>query len=116
MTKVESLGEFEQTVLLAIVHVGAEAYGVTVRQEIERRTGRDVSIGALYTAFDRLERKGYVRSKVSDPTPQRGGRSKRHVHVTAAGIRALRRSRALLDRMWEGLSAARLKPAHGGDA
>ena len=80
MTKVESLGEFEQTVLLAIVHVGAEAYGVTVRQEIERRTGRDVSIGALYTAFDRLERKGYVRSwpsKTRRSTPL-GRRSKSH--------------------------------------
>ena len=116
MAKFESLGEFEQTVLLAVAHVGAGAYGVTVRQEIERRTGRQISIGALYTAFDRLERKGYLRSKTSDPTPQRGGRSKRHLSMTASGVSALQRSRDLLDRMWAGLSAARLKPAKGGDA
>jgi PadR family transcriptional regulator PadR len=115
MARIESLGEFEQTVLLALLHVGADAYGVTVRQEIERRTRRQVSIGALYTAFDRLERKGYIRSRISDPTPERGGRAKRHVAITATGINALRRSRELLDRMWAGLSASRLKPK-GGDA
>jgi DNA-binding PadR family transcriptional regulator len=116
MPRIESLGEFEQTVLLAILHVGADAYGVTIRQEIETRTGREVSVGALYTAFDRLERKGYIRSTVSDPTPQRGGRAKRHVALTSSGIKALRRSRDLLDRMWAGLSIVGLKPVKGGDA
>jgi PadR family transcriptional regulator, regulatory protein PadR len=114
MAKSEALGEFEQMVLLAIVHVGEGAYGVPVREEIERRTGREVSVGALYTAFDRLERKGLVRSTISDPTPQRGGRAKRFLTVSASGLRALRRSRELLDRMWAGISPARLKPAKGG--
>ncbi|HUE86156.1 MAG TPA: PadR family transcriptional regulator [Vicinamibacterales bacterium] len=114
MAKFDALGEFEQTVLLAIVHVGQGAYGVTIREEIERRTGREVSVGALYTAFDRLERKGYVRSTISDPTPQRGGRAKRFISVTAAGLAALRRSRELLDRMWAGIPASRLKPVKGG--
>ena len=114
MARFDALGEFEHTVLLAIVHVGEDAYGVTVREDIERRTGRDVSIGALYTAFDRLERKGLLRSTVSDPTPQRGGRAKRYVAITPAGAAALRRSRELLDRMWTGVSAARLRPAKGG--
>ncbi len=97
------LGEFEQSVLLAIAHLGEKAYGVTIRQEIERRTGRDVAVGALYTALERAERKGLVRSRMSDPTPTRGGRSRRHYVLRAAGARALRDSRARLDRMWDGL-------------
>ena len=83
--KPDSLGEFEQCLLVAVVHLGQEAYGVTIRQEIERRTNREVAIGALYTSLDRLERKGYLRSAMSDPTPQRGGRSKRYFALTARG-------------------------------
>src|SRR6478736_6016512 len=101
----DSLGEFEQLLLLAIVHLGDDAYGVTIRQEIEKRVGRDVTIGALYTALDRLERKGFVRSTMSAPTAERGGRSKRHFRVKPAGAAALRQSRERLARMWEGLSA-----------
>ena len=78
------------------------AYGVTVRREIERRTRQSVSVGALYTALDRLERKGYVSSSMSDPTPERGGRSKRHFQLRAAGATALRQARERLNRMWEG--------------
>lgn len=97
------LGAFEQSVLLAIAHLGEGAYGVTIRQEIERRTGREVAIGALYTALDRIERKGLVRSRMSDPTPTRGGRAKRHFSLRPAGARALRQSREFLNRMWDGL-------------
>ena len=75
MSRTEALGEFEQLVLLAVVRLDAEAYGSTIRREIEQRTGRTIAIGALYTALDRLERKGYVNSRLSDPTPQRGGRA-----------------------------------------
>lgn len=103
MSRPESLGEFEQSVLLAIAHLGHEAYGVAIRQEIERRTGRDVAIGALYTSLDRIERKGYVTSRMSDPTPERGGRSRRYFTLRPAGARALQRSREFLDRMWAGL-------------
>jgi DNA-binding PadR family transcriptional regulator len=103
MRRYDSLGEFEQSVLLAIAHLGDGAYGVTIRQEIEARTGRSVAIGALYTALDRLERKGYVASEMSDPTPERGGRSKRHFEMKAAGIGALKQSRAMLARMWKGV-------------
>ena len=99
----ESLGEFEQIVLLAIVRVHPDAYGVTIRQEIERRTGRSVAIGALYTALDRLERKGYVASAMSAPTAQRGGRAKRYFTLRAAGAAALKRSRRTLDSMWAGI-------------
>jgi len=98
-----SLGELEQSVLLAIAHLAGEAYGVTIRREIASRSDRFVAVGALYTALDRLERKGYVASKMSDPTPQRGGRSKRYFTLRPAGAAALRASRELMDRMWAGL-------------
>lgn len=99
----DSLGEFEHLVLLAIVQLGEDAYGMTVRQRIEDRTGRSVAIGALYTALERLERKGYVTSQMSDPTPARGGRAKRLFRLRSAGELALRRSRETLDRMWAGV-------------
>lgn len=100
----ETLGEFEQALLLAVVHLGADAYGVTIRQEIERRLGREVAVGALYTSLDRLEQKGYVRSRMSEPTPERGGRSKRHFVIRPAGATALREARERHQRMWAGLS------------
>ena len=103
MRKPGSLGEFEQSVLLAIAHLAEQAYGVTIRREIETRTGRVVAIGALYTALDRLERKGLASSTMSDPTPERGGRSRRYYVLRAAGANALRQSRERLARMWEGL-------------
>lgn len=101
--KPASLGEFEQLVLLAILHHDEEAYGVTIRREIERRTRRTVAVGALYTALDRLEAKGLVTSTMSLPTPERGGRSKRFFTVTSAGEKALVRSRETMARMWAGL-------------
>ena len=103
MAKLDVLGEFEQMVLLAIAQRGDDAYGVTIRGEIVRRTGRNVAIGALYTALDRLERKGLVSSSMSEPTPERGGRSRRYYVLRAAGAAALRQSRDRLDRMWAGL-------------
>jgi DNA-binding PadR family transcriptional regulator len=101
----DALGEFEQLVLLAIVRLAADAYGVTIRNEIERRTERSVAIGALYTALERLERKGYVSSAMSDPTPQRGGRAKRYYKLRPAGAAALKRSRRALESMWAGIEA-----------
>ena len=100
----EALGEFEQLVLLAIVRMAPDAYGVTIRQEIEDRTGRAVTIGALYTALDRLDRKGFVSSSMSDPTPQRGGRARRYYKLRPAGAAALKRSRRALDSMWAGIT------------
>ena len=105
MSKPDVLGEFEQSALLAIAHLDDKAYGVTIRREIEDRTGRTVSTGALYTALDRLERKGLVASTMSDPTPERGGRSKRYYTLRPAGATALREARRRLDRMWAGLEA-----------
>ena len=103
MSKRDYLGEFEHIVLLAVLHLGKEAYGVTVRQEIEARTGREVSIGAVYATLDRLEGKGYVQSRSGDPTPQRGGRSKRFFNITGRGATAVNRTQQALQSMIKGL-------------
>jgi DNA-binding PadR family transcriptional regulator len=97
------LGEFEQLVLLALLHLGDAAYAVAAREEIERRTGRRASRGAVYVTLDRLEKKGYLESWLADPTPRRGGRAKRCFRVRPEGLAALRHSRATLQRMWTGL-------------
>jgi len=86
------LGEFEHIVLLALLRLGDNAYGVTVRREIESRIDRDVSIGAIYATLDRLQAKGYVTSYLGDPTPERGGRSKRFFRVSSKGILAIQRT------------------------
>lgn len=101
----EGLGEFEQTVMLAVVHLNhdkAPAYGVTIVDEIERRTGREVARAAVYITLRRLEEKGFVRSWMGEPTGEVGGRSKRLVDVTAPGVRALKESREFLNTMWRG--------------
>ena len=103
MSRREHLGEFEQIVLLAILRVREDAYGVPIRLEIGTRTGRSVTVGALYRTLDRLEEKGYVASSFGDPTPARGGRSRRYFTVRPAGLRTLRASRAVLIAMWDGL-------------
>jgi PadR family transcriptional regulator, regulatory protein PadR len=103
MGRREHLGEFEQIVLLAVLRLGEDAYGVPIRSEIERRTGRSLTVGALYRTLDRLENKGYVNSWFSTPTPERGGRSKRYFRVRPLGLRTLRASRDALAAMWEGL-------------
>jgi PadR family transcriptional regulator PadR len=85
-----AIGEFEQLVLLALVRLGPEAYGATVRREIEARAGRQLSISAVYTTLERLEQKGLVRSRIGEPTPQRGGRRRKHVELLPLGARALK--------------------------
>jgi PadR family transcriptional regulator len=97
------LGPHEQVVLLAILHIGDGAYGMTIRREVEQRAGRKLSIGAVYTTLERLQRKGYVRSRLGEPTTERGGRAKRHYRITAQGERALKESYDLLQSMTEGL-------------
>jgi PadR family transcriptional regulator len=105
-----NLGEFEQLILLAILRLGDDAYGVTIRAELAERAGRTVAPGALYTTLERLEIKGLIVSRMSDPTPQRGGRAKRHVTVTAEGMEALTRSVEAYQRLLDGLKLGR---AHG---
>lgn len=103
MSTRDFLGEFEHIVLLALLRLEDRAYGVTVRQEIELRTKREVSLGAVYATLDRLEIKRYVRSRCGDPTPERGGRSKRFFEVTAEGTTAVNRTQRALRSMTEGL-------------
>ncbi len=99
------LGEFEQIVLLALVRLGAEAYGVSICEDIASRTSRDVSLGAVYKTLERLEDKGFIASRVGEPTAERGGRRKKHYRVLAAGQRTLAASIGALRAMTEGLEA-----------
>ena len=105
MAKSGYLGEFEQIVLLAVLRLGDNSYGVPIRREIESRTGRLLTVGALYSTLERLESKGYVTSYYGDPTPERGGRSRRYFNVKPLGLRVLRESRDELAAMWEGLES-----------
>ncbi len=98
----EGLGEFEQVVLLAVIHLKEHVYGVPIVDEIERRTGRAVARAAVYITLRRLEEKGLVSSWMSEPTGEPGGKARRCVEVTPAGRRALKDSRAFLESMWHG--------------
>lgn len=93
------LGELEQLVLLAAAHGRGEAYAVSIRDDIEARTGIALGRGSVYVTLDRLERKGYVRSRLGDPTPERGGKAKRCFEVTSAGQAALSAAEHALARM-----------------
>jgi len=96
-------GEFELLVLLAILRLGDDAYGVTVLDELERRTARTLTLGTVYKTLGRLEQKGYVRTWIAPPTQQRGGRRKKLYGLTAAGLRAARHSLANLRQLVQGL-------------
>jgi DNA-binding PadR family transcriptional regulator len=103
------LGEFEQAVLFAVAQLD-DAYGATIRDEIERRTGREVSAGAVYTTLDRLERRGLLTSRWGEPTAERGGKRKRHYALKPAGREALDRSWRAMQAMARGLTPRRVKP------
>jgi PadR family transcriptional regulator, regulatory protein PadR len=94
------LTDFELMILLAILRVGTEAYGVPIAREIERTGRRSVVLGAVYTALDRLERNGFVSSSTGAPTPERGGRAKRFFRVTTRGVRAVKETRRALVALW----------------
>ncbi len=99
----DPLGSLEHIVLLAVMRLDANAYGMTVRREIENATGRDISIGAVYATLDRLESKGYVRSHTGEPTAERGGRAKRYFDMTTDGVGALRNTHDIILKMSAGL-------------
>jgi PadR family transcriptional regulator, regulatory protein PadR len=103
MSKRSYLGEMELMVLLAVVRLGEEAYGVPISKELLQLAARDVALGSIYAALDRLEQKGFVTSSLGDPTPERGGRAKRYFQVTPAGVRALKMTRSALTNLWSGL-------------
>ena len=100
-----ALGDFEQLVLLGVLRLGADAYGAALRQEIHSRSGRDVSINAVYTTLERLETKGLVKSWIGDPTPQRGGRRRKFYALRPAGLAALRQAYRAVTAMADGLEA-----------
>jgi DNA-binding PadR family transcriptional regulator len=97
------LGEFELLVLLAVLRLGEDAYGVTIQGELHRETSREVTVGAIYKTLGRLQQKGYVSMRVGDPTPQRGGRRKKLYRLEPLGSRALKQSFADLKRLTRGL-------------
>ena len=92
MGKRSTLGEFELLVLAVLLRLGDRAYGVLVYRELEERTGRPISLGAVYTTLYRLEEKGLVSSEMGDPTPVRGGRAKRYFKIEATGVEAVQTS------------------------
>jgi DNA-binding PadR family transcriptional regulator len=98
-----AIGEFEQMVLLAVLQVREDAYGVTVHEELERHTKRPIARGAVYMTLDRLEKKGLLGSTLSEPTAARGGRAKRCYTLTRTAILALKASRRTLLSLWDGL-------------
>ena len=97
------LGEFELMILLTVIHLGEEAYGVPISREMEKQRRRGVSVGSVYAALERLEQKGLVKSEIGDATPERGGKAKRYFRVTREGLRQLHKTRRVLTAMWEGL-------------
>lgn len=99
----DQLGEFEKLILLALLQLEGESYGADILDEIEERTGRTASSGALYVALRRMEKKGLLSSRFGDPTPERGGRAKRFFKVEPEGIRLLRESHEVWVRMADGL-------------
>ncbi|HEU5220100.1 MAG TPA: PadR family transcriptional regulator [Gemmatimonadales bacterium] len=100
------LGEFEQLVLLTLLRLGGEGYGVMVREQLGQKAGRSVSLGTVYKTLLRLESKGLVAVHLGEPTPERGGRRKKHYSVTGAGRRSLQRSLEALRKLSHGLDAS----------
>ena len=104
------LGEFEYAVLLAVLHLDADAYAVPIREVIEQRTGRPVARGALYTGLDRLEAKGCLKSRMGDPSEERGGKARRYYTVTAAGMKAIRATHGAFASLTRGLESILEQP------
>jgi DNA-binding PadR family transcriptional regulator len=103
------LGEFELMILLAAINLGDEAYGVPIARVLEAQRGRDVSVGSVYAALDRLEDKGLVSSSLGDPTPERGGKAKRYFRVTREGLRQVHETRRVLSKLWQALPELKLE-------
>lgn len=98
-----TLSNFELMVMLAIIRIGNEAYGVSISDEIEETTGSEVLLGSVYDALTRLEEKGLIASQLGNATPERGGRAKRHFRPTSRGLRVVRDTQRALVKLWKGL-------------
>jgi PadR family transcriptional regulator, regulatory protein PadR len=103
MAKRSYPGEFELMILLALIRVGDDAYGVPISKELRSTTGREVALGSVYAALDRLEEKELVSSTLGEPTPERGGRAKRYFRITQKGMREVQTTRTALIKLWRGL-------------
>src|SRR5262245_20600080 len=103
MRKGAYLGQFELMVLLALMRLGDDAYGVTIAGELEQQTGKEVVIASVYATLERLQDRGFVSSSLGAATPERGGRAKRYFRITGAGVREVRDTRRSLISMWKGL-------------
>lgn len=95
--------------LLAVIQLGDQAYGVPISRELERHRGRDVSVGSVYAALERLEAKGLVVSNLGDPTPERGGKAKRYFRITREGLRQVHETRSVLTRLWQTIPDLKLE-------
>ncbi len=100
----ESIGPFEQAVLVALIRLGKEAYGRAILNEVQKRLDRDVSAGAVYATLERLEAKGLASSSLAPGTAIRGGRARRYFTPTGAGVRALNEAKSAADMLWRGLA------------
>jgi PadR family transcriptional regulator, regulatory protein PadR len=100
MRRRDYLGQFELMVLLAVIGIGEDAYGVPIARELEAASSREVGIGSVYAALERLEDKALLTSRVGDPTPERGGRAKQYFRATAKGLKAAREARRTFGRLW----------------
>ena len=103
MSRREFLGGFELLVLLALIRLGDDAYGVPISDAIEESSGREVALGSVYITLDRLEGKGLVSSRRGEPTAERGGRAKTYFRITAKGLREVRQARRTLMNLWGGV-------------
>jgi PadR family transcriptional regulator, regulatory protein PadR len=103
MPKRNYLGGFELMVMLALMRLGEDAYGVPISREIEERSGREVALGSVYATLERLEEKGFATSRFGDSTPERGGRAKRYFHITEKGLREVGEAQRTLRKLWQGL-------------
>jgi PadR family transcriptional regulator, regulatory protein PadR len=102
MSEKDYLGQLEQLMLLAVMRLGTNAYGMMIRRVIEEQTGREIAIGAVYSTLERLELKGYIKSVFGDPTHERGGRAKKYFLLNASGQKALVESQRILAQMKKG--------------
>ena len=94
------LAQFELMVLLAVIRIGKDAYGVPIARELESVSGREVGVGSVYAALERLEGKGLVTSEIGEPTPERGGRAKTYFRITANGLGEVRAAQRTLTKLW----------------
>jgi PadR family transcriptional regulator, regulatory protein PadR len=110
MSEQINLGGLELTVMLAVLRLGEDAYGVPISREIERQTGREVALGSVYAALERLQGKGLVSSRLGEPTAARGGRAKRYFRATSQGLRGARETRHALMNLWRGVRGLQGEP------